>query len=281
MVDLEWDPSYVPGVKLGLHSFQIIFSFVAWCLEIAVFVAKDAKIVGNNAWTFSVCFLSIPAWIFLAMTPRFSRTRRFAEPHAMLAVDVAFAVIWLSAFATQAAYNTANLCGEACNLSKAIVGLGVFITLFFIASAVVSAYTLQYYKFHGNLPGYDARKIRGGDNANIDPDKAAFSMAPHDEEAYERVNMDDHEAGGSGYADGGRYSHANPYSADDDDPSRYGALPPRDNDLFNTETEYGSGGAGVPPAPVTYGGASGGALQSHYADEPVRFPAANYDRVQP
>jgi hypothetical protein len=45
----------------------------------------------------------------------------------MLVVDVLFTVIWLSAFSTQAAYNTANLCGNACGLSKAIVGLGVFV----------------------------------------------------------------------------------------------------------------------------------------------------------
>ena len=60
------------------------------------------------------------------MTPRFNRARKFAEPHAMLVVDLLFTVIWLSAFATQAAYNTANLCGAACNLRKAIVCLGVF-----------------------------------------------------------------------------------------------------------------------------------------------------------
>lgn len=62
------------------------------------------------------------------MTPRFGRTRRFAQPHAMLAVDGVFTVIWLSAFATQAAYNSADQCGKVCNLSKAIVGLGVFNT---------------------------------------------------------------------------------------------------------------------------------------------------------
>jgi hypothetical protein len=72
-------------------------------------------------------FLSLPAWIYLMMAPRFPRTRKIAEPHAMLAVDALFTVIWLSAFSTQAAYNTANLCGNACGLSKAIVGLGVFV----------------------------------------------------------------------------------------------------------------------------------------------------------
>lgn len=61
------------------------------------------------------------------MAPRFGRTRKLAEPHVMLAVDGSFTIIWLSAFATQAAYNTSGLCGQACNISKAVVGLGVFV----------------------------------------------------------------------------------------------------------------------------------------------------------
>ena len=72
-------------------------------------------------------FLTIPAWIYLCMAPRFPRTRKIAMPQVMLAVDAVFTVIWLSAWATQASYNTAGLCGEACGISKAIVGLGVFV----------------------------------------------------------------------------------------------------------------------------------------------------------
>lgn len=52
--NLDFDPEYVPGVKLGLHIFQFILSFVIWGLEIAVFRADNAKIVGNNGWTFGV-----------------------------------------------------------------------------------------------------------------------------------------------------------------------------------------------------------------------------------
>lgn len=62
------------------------------------------------------------------MAPRWPQARRIAEPKAMLVTDVLFTVLWLSAFATQAAYNTTNQCGQVCNLSKAIVGLGVFNT---------------------------------------------------------------------------------------------------------------------------------------------------------
>ncbi|KAF5131006.1 uncharacterized protein G6M90_00g062450 [Metarhizium brunneum] len=268
---LEFDPDLVPRVKLGLHCAQILLALVGWCMGIAVFTGKDAKVVGNNGWTFGVFFLSIPAWLYLIMTPRFARTRKFAEPHAMLAVDVVFTIIWLSAFATQAAYNSSGLCGQVCNVSKGVVALGVFVCLLFGATTFVSGYTLTYWKFHGSLPGYDNRKLRGGDS-NIDPDKAAFSMAPHDEEAYERVNMDDHE--NNGYSEPGRYGHANPYSQDIEDPDQYGALPPRRHELFNQDTEYSSGGASMPPADHTYGGS-----QVSYNDEPVKFPAGNYDRV--
>ncbi len=59
------------------------------------------------------------------MTPRFPKTRKLAQPYAMATVDGLFALIWLTAFSTQAAYNTGNKCGGACHLSKAVVGLGV------------------------------------------------------------------------------------------------------------------------------------------------------------
>lgn len=62
------------------------------------------------------------------MAPRYPRAANIAQPNALVSVDAIFTVIWLSAFATQAAYNTANECGSACGASKAIVGLGVFET---------------------------------------------------------------------------------------------------------------------------------------------------------
>lgn len=151
-------------------------------------------------------------------------------------------------------------------------------SLLFGGTTFLSGYTLQYYKFHGTLPGYDSRQIH--DSNNIDPDKAAFSMAPHDEEAYERVNMDDHDAGPSGstsYGGAGGYSDntygsANPYSADDyDEPNRYGTLPPRNNAMFDSDLEYSSGANPPPPRQSSpYG-------SGH--DEPAQFPTANYDRT--
>ncbi|KAG6033164.1 hypothetical protein E4U41_006979 [Claviceps citrina] len=284
---LEFDPDLVPKAKLGLHCAQILLAVIAWCMELAVFAGKDAKVVGNNGWAFGVFFLTIPAWLYLIMTPRFGRTRKWAEPHVMLAVDVAFTVIWLSAFAAQAAYNTSGLCGKACNISKGVVALGIFVCLLFGATTFVSAYTLTYWRFHGSLPGYDTRKLCSGDN-NIDPDKAAFSMAPHDEEAYERINVDDHDTNNP-YVDSARYGHSNPYSHDDDDAAgagvgeadadRYGAH--RRSDLFNQDTEYGGSGAGLSSSAFqhTYNGSQIGGSRVSYSDEPAKFPSANYDGV--
>ena len=52
--DLEVGYEHIPGYKLGLHIFQILFSFTLWALEIAVFKAKDSIVNGQNGWTFGV-----------------------------------------------------------------------------------------------------------------------------------------------------------------------------------------------------------------------------------
>ncbi|SPQ21750.1 a6cd479d-e2f5-4f4e-8e83-652d36405402 [Thermothielavioides terrestris] len=280
MWELELDPELIPTLKLVFHSAQILFAFISWCLEIAVFRADGSQIVGNNGWTFAVFFLSVPAWIYLTMAPRFPRTRHIANPNAMLAVDALYTVIWLSAFATQAAYNTANLCGSACGVSKAVVGLAFFVFI----------WTLRYYRWNNRLPGYDRAQLN---SQNIDPDKAAFSLAPHDEEAYAPVNTNDNDEqhhgshyGGDGahsdYSDhfAGSASHvsggASTVSAYQDNPFReheheHAANP------FESDTEYHSGrvsAAGSRYTPPT--------AADTYEDDsrPVRFPAANYDRIE-
>lgn len=57
MALFEIDPQLLPNLKLGLHSFQIILGFLAWCLEIAVFRGDTSRIVGLNGWTFAVVSL--------------------------------------------------------------------------------------------------------------------------------------------------------------------------------------------------------------------------------
>ncbi|KAK3945106.1 hypothetical protein QBC46DRAFT_133627 [Diplogelasinospora grovesii] len=283
--DIEFDPEQIPAFKLGFHLAQILFAFVAWCLEIAVLRAADSQVNGNNGWTFAVCFLSIPAWIYLAMAPRFPRTRKIAQPHAMVTVDALFAVIWLSAFATQAAYNTANSCGSVCALSKAIVGMAFFVFLFFCVTTFLSIYTLKYYQWNNRLPGYGNKDSKA---QNIDPDKAAFSMTPHDEEAYAPVDMNDHDADHDESAYGGAPSHvSDPYAStsvvgSQVSNSSYGAPtenPFRQDNPFDSDTEYHSSGQSIVASGGRYAPPS---VNDEYEDDnrPARFPAASYDRIE-
>ncbi|KAK3378236.1 hypothetical protein B0H63DRAFT_241694 [Podospora didyma] len=312
--DFEVNAENIPSWKLGFHIAQIVFAFVLWCLEIAVFKDKDASINGNNGWTFACFFITIPAWIYLGMAPRFPRTRKLAEPHAMLTVDAFFVVIWLSAFAAQASYNTANSCGQACGVSKAIVGLGFFVFLFFCVTTFFSIWTLKYYQWNNKLPGYDKAQSRTHD---VDPDKAAFSMAPHDEEAYAPVNLSDHDAdvhnhpgGGLGLGAGSGYS-ADPYGAPSSVSDPYGApssvvsdpygpglgrqasggsqvgggyrSPPenpfRQDNPFDDSAEYHSGGVGGGPAGRYAPPSAHDDYEEDQATRPVAFPNADYDRI--
>ncbi|KAH6845576.1 hypothetical protein B0I37DRAFT_188668 [Chaetomium sp. MPI-CAGE-AT-0009] len=289
--DLEFDPERTPMFKLIFHSLQIVFAFVSWALGIAVFRADGSRIVGNNGWTFGVFFLSVPAWIYLMMAPRFPRTRKLAEPHAMLVVDTVFTIIWLSAFSTQAAYNTANLCGTACHLSKAVVAMAVFVFLFFCVTTFFSIWTLKYYQWNNRLPGYDRAQLN---SQNIDPDKAAFSLAPHDEESYAPVNAADHDDhdhdhddrhdgssyGGTGL--GGRSDYSDPYggagtashvgastvSSYHDNPFRQQEANPFDGH----DTEYHSGSVSAAGRYATPAPSDG--------FEDARFPRADYDRIE-
>ncbi|KAH6652232.1 hypothetical protein BKA67DRAFT_351176 [Truncatella angustata] len=285
---VEWDADYLPNAKLGLHSMQIVFGFVIFILEIILFRSENAVINANNGWTFGLCFLSIIPIIYLVMAPRWQRTRKIANPHAMLVVDCVFAILWLSAFASQAAYNTANSCGEGCKVSKAIVGMAFFEILFWAGTTFLSAYTLKYYQFNGNLPGYENIARKGG-HQNIDPDKAAFSMAPHDEEAYAPINADDH--------DDHAASSSTPYNADS-----YGSRP-----MFDSETDYRAHSTApshdnpfgdpyrahsVSPANDPYSSGYGAhpdaggpriyappSAEEYDDGRPAQFPTGNYDRT--
>ncbi|KAI1253987.1 hypothetical protein MGN70_004382 [Eutypa lata] len=292
----EFAPDLVPKVKLGLHIAHMVFAFVIFVLEIVVFRKEDSTINGNNGWTFAMCFITIPAVLYLAMTPRWERTRKAAQPHAMTVVDCIWTILWLSAFATQVTYNKAGSCGQGCSISKGVAALAFFQTILWLLSTLVSWYTLRYSSNNGFLPGYENL---GNNRQNIDPDKAAFStsMAPHDEEAYAPVNMDDdrHDDfqsspynadsyGGGGSSSGGMFDHDTSYR-----PQAGSSPPPQDNPFDNgyrvnnltplndsyLDNAYGAHSSGsygskvyAPPAADDYD-----------AGGPAHFPSANYDRT--
>jgi len=227
-------------------------------------------------------FLTIPAIIYLTMTPRFPRTRKFANPYAMATVDCLFCIIWLSAFATVANFNSSGKCGDGCGKSKAVVGLGVFLwfvplssptfkkniltrrpRFLWIATSLISLYSVVYYKREGYMPGGS----RAPTNAQmIDPDKEAFSTAPHDDE-YAPVHHDEHDEAGPSGAYGAAAGH-------------------HEEDRYDG---YGGSGGYVPPTvhdePTGYAGAHdaayGDGASGYGGSQPGRakFPSAPYSNV--
>ena len=138
--------------------------------------------------------------------------------------------------------------------------------LSWVLTTAMSVYGCIYFRREGYLPGAS----RAPNNASmIDPDKEAFSTAPHDE--YAPVHdTDEHEAESSYSA-----AHANPMFGGGD---RYDMNLP----------SYGASGNGSGLAYVSpqvhdentgYGGAYGGGGLNPQVGGRVQFPEARYDNV--
>lgn len=256
---IEFDISQFQTYKMAIHIAQAAFIAIAWIIEIVVF-RKAATIDGRPGWYFGLCFLSIPAIIYLTMTIRYPLTRKYANAYALATVDFVWAIFWLSAFAAQASYNSSGKCKGACGGSKAVVGLGVFIWLFFVVTTIMSLFSVSYWSREGYLPGAS----RAPYNAHaIDPDKEAFSTAPHDDDYATVPNTDDHEipdhAGsaysGAGGSTGSRFGASSPSFGG-------GYVPPSVHDESPEYTGYGGAGS-------VHSGPGGRAA----------FPSGRYDNV--
>lgn len=65
--------------------------------------------------------------IYNSMTLLFARSRSWGNAYVFAGLDVLYAILWLSAFASVAAWNSNGYCFGACNFSKAMVGFGFLI----------------------------------------------------------------------------------------------------------------------------------------------------------
>jgi hypothetical protein len=161
-----------------------------------------------------------------------------------------------------------------------------------VFSTLISAYTLRYYQQNGDLPGYEGI----GNRQNIDPDKAAFSMAPHDEEAYAPVNMD--EQHDDDHDDAHEFHQNRPYDTDSFgsrpiyeaetsyQPHHTSSPAPHENPFDNSYRTHGSTSPHPSPFADPYAVPSGGphiyappAAEDYDDGRPVQFPTANYDRT--
>ncbi|KAH0551766.1 hypothetical protein GP486_007016 [Trichoglossum hirsutum] len=137
------DLSYAFKAKVAAHIFQGLLVFIAWAITFSILVSPGGT-DGRSKWYFVLCFLTAPALIYLSMTPKFEKTRKFANAYAFVAVDALFCIFWFSAFVAVAAFNAAsenrgaserklpvtncttfaNGSEKKCTLSKVTVGLG-------------------------------------------------------------------------------------------------------------------------------------------------------------
>lgn len=153
---------------------------------------------------------------------------------------------------------------------------------------MLSLVTHRYYNFNGVLPGYETS--RGPRNTNIDPDKAAFSTAGLDEEAYAPVGMNDHDDepefnaspyGGLGGAASGSVAPHDPhdmstYSID----TSYGGAASVHNHAFEPQPEDYLPSR-TTPLPIGHMYSPPPAHDDDdFDDHPAQFPAADYSRVQ-
>ncbi|KAL6706735.1 hypothetical protein ACN47E_005277 [Coniothyrium glycines] len=165
--------SYIQKCKVVAHSFQALFVFIALCLTIAVMV-KDGESGGATKYFLAMCFLSIPAIIYLVMVPMWSRAQRFAHAYAFLAVDALYTILWFAAFIAVALWNSKGIKEGAreknisdddrncttfkygseskCTVSKAAVGIGAMVFLFFAITTGVSVYYLMKFLREGAMP---------------------------------------------------------------------------------------------------------------------------------
>jgi hypothetical protein len=253
------------------------------------------------------CFLSIPALIYQVMVPMWSRAWRFANVYAYAAIDVAYTILWLAAFAAVANWNASGTANKSsdntdskdtdsgscahgnaskCAVSKASVGFGVLICLLFAATSFLSIRSVFEYRRTGVMPNSGNRihgKAPQGSledpnkdvwNANpeeLGPDRQSNENPFNDERhAYGQISQQDVSEQGAGLLRNNQTGYRNTShdeSGSDDDPH-----PGR-------QLSYGSDNLSIAPPAYDGGHATSALSPGGYEQTPggrVSFPTGNY-----
>ncbi|ORY16190.1 hypothetical protein BCR34DRAFT_584643 [Clohesyomyces aquaticus] len=185
--------SYIQKCKVTAHVFQVLLIFIGACITIAVLTKGDTG--GATKFFFALCFLSIPALIYLVMVPMWSRAERFVNAYAFAALDALYTILWFAAFISVAMWNAKGIKqGEKdkkiaegdgncttfaygpeamCNLSRATVGFGIIIFIFFLVTTGISAYYLIKFRKEGHMPYQSSTpnpRHLGGETSNAGKD---------------------------------------------------------------------------------------------------------------
>lgn len=162
----------------------------------------------SSKFMFALCWLTIPALIYVAMTPRFARTKPLSNPYAICGFNSLICFFWFIAPIALGTYNTKaqkegfdkihddfnnkapGAVAEAdlpkdpscdtttgtpkeCSLNQADVGLAVFMFLFFFATTLIAIYVALYYRVHLITP-WEAHNGQIGGEQVTEHTKHAF-----------------------------------------------------------------------------------------------------------
>ncbi|EWC47706.1 hypothetical protein DRE_02906 [Drechslerella stenobrocha 248] len=149
------------------HGFQGLMVFILWIVLLALKAQKGGTPSQANV-LFAMCFISVPVIIYTAMAPRWPRTVKFSHPIAQTALCFVSTIIFFAGFVSLAVHNNEGISrGETdgvsscattiygtpriCELSKAVIGLGVVVFFAFAVTTGMYAYTC-YWLWRENLP---------------------------------------------------------------------------------------------------------------------------------
>lgn len=198
--------------KTACHAIQGLLIFVAGCITIAIFT-KEGTTDGRTRYFFALCFLTLPALIYLVAVPMWSRTVRFASAYAFAGVDLIYSILWFAAFIAVATWNSDGISAGAkeaktdkgncttfaygnelkCNLSKATVGFGVVICVLFIATTVISFYYVTVFRRTGVLVGAEGNTPPGAESANFFGGSTAYEAASKHDDDNDAWNSNTHD----------------------------------------------------------------------------------------
>ncbi|KAK5121911.1 hypothetical protein LTR85_004483 [Meristemomyces frigidus] len=224
-------------IKAGVHFAQAGLVFITACLALAV-LTKSGGVGGEVGYLFGLCFLSIPALIYLVMVPMWTRAWRFANVYAYASLDVLFTILWFAAFCAVAAWNSAGIrkgekeessndkktgscsafgygSASKCEVSKASVGFAVIICLLFGVTSAISIQGVMKYRRTGIMPNGNTKSHGQAEQLNVeDPNKDAWST---------NIDEDDEAGHGNPFGD---HNNASSLTM----PTAYGQVAQQDND---------------------------------------------------
>ncbi|KAK5077315.1 hypothetical protein LTS08_008541 [Lithohypha guttulata] len=155
-------------IKNYIYITSAALLFLTWCLSLAA-LTQGGGVDGRLAWTFGLCFLTIPMVIYQSLTPIWSRTARFSHPYAHCVVDGLLCIFWFSAWASLASYvisgkgrggdstksgcdNFAHGSASKCRISEADIVFSVLMMCCFIVTSYFNFKLLMEYRRTGLAP---------------------------------------------------------------------------------------------------------------------------------